>query len=186
MELKSSVVYHECPIIFITLNPGDLYSPISLYYTEEKIDPKHFLSQWYTSSYRLKMMLRNPLTVVEYFHTLINTIIEQVFKKGMFGDLRHYYGTIEYQGRGTPHIHIIVWPTSYQTDIKLALAKRSVLSSGNPRKGQTRPRLPWKITDIHISSRIGNYAEGNDRWSESRCRRTSIPALRRSGRSIFR
>ena len=24
------------------------------------------------------------------------------------GDLRHYYGTIEYQGRGTPHIHMTV------------------------------------------------------------------------------
>lgn len=108
VELKSSVVYHGCPIIFITLNPGDLHSPISLYYAGEKIDPKYFLPQWYTASYRLKMMLRNPLAVVEYFHTLINTIIEAVFKKGIFGDLRHYYGTIEYQGRGTPHIHMTV------------------------------------------------------------------------------
>jgi hypothetical protein len=110
VELKSSVVYHGCPIIFLTLNPGDLYSPISLYYAGEKINPKDFLPKWYTASYRLKMMLRNPLAVVEYFHTLINTIIEQVFKKGIFGDMRHYYGTIEYQGRGTPHIHMTVSP----------------------------------------------------------------------------
>jgi hypothetical protein len=39
---------------------------------------------------------------------VINTIIDQVFKKGLFGDLHHYYGTIEYQGRGMPHIHITV------------------------------------------------------------------------------
>ena len=111
IELKSSVVYHGwCLIIFITLNPGDLHSPISLYYAGEKINPKCFLPKWYTASHRLKMMLRNPLAVIEYFHTLINTIIEVVFKKGMFGDLRHYYGTIEYQGRGTPHIHMTVWP----------------------------------------------------------------------------
>ena len=97
VELKSSVVYHGCPIIFVTLNPGDLHSPISLYYAGEKIDPKQFQPQWYTASYRLKMMLRKPLAVVEYFHTLINTIIEQVFKKGIFGDMHHYYGTIEYQ-----------------------------------------------------------------------------------------
>jgi hypothetical protein len=108
VELKSSVVYHGCPIIFVTLFPGDLHSPISLYYAGEKIGPKHFLPQWYTASYRLKIMLRNPLAVVEYFHTLINTIIEAVFKKGIFGDLRHYYGTIEYQGRGTPHLHMTV------------------------------------------------------------------------------
>ena len=65
VELKSSVVYHGCPIIFVTLNPGDLHLPISLYYAGEKIDPKHFLPQWYTASYHLKMMLRNPLAVVD-------------------------------------------------------------------------------------------------------------------------
>ena len=108
VELKSSVIYHGCPIIFLTLNPGDLHSPISLYYAGEKIDPKCFLPQWYTASYRLKIMLQNPLAVVEYFHTLVDTIIETVFKQQLFGDLRHYYGTIEYQGRGTPHIHLTV------------------------------------------------------------------------------
>ena len=108
VELKSSVVYHGCPIIFLTLNPGDLHSPISLYYAGEKIDPKCFLPQWYTASYRLKMMLRNPLAIIEYFHTLMDTIIEAMFKQGIFGDLRHYYGMIEYQGQGTPHIHMMV------------------------------------------------------------------------------
>ena len=108
VELKSSVVYHGCPIIFVTLNPGDLHSPISLYYAGEKIDPKSFLPQWYTSSHRLKIALQNPLAVVEYFHTLVNAIIEAMFKQKLFGDLRHHYGTIEYQGRGTPHIHMTV------------------------------------------------------------------------------
>jgi hypothetical protein len=61
VELKSSVVYHGRPIIFLTLNPGDLHSPISLYYAGEKIDPKCFLPQWYTASYRLKIMLQIPL-----------------------------------------------------------------------------------------------------------------------------
>ena len=53
-------------------------------------------------------MLQNPLAVVEYFHTLVDTIIETVFKQQLFGDLRHYYGMIEYQGRGTPHLHMTV------------------------------------------------------------------------------
>src|SRR5436190_21452664 len=97
VELKSSIVYHGCPIIFITLNPGDLHSPISLYYAGENIDPKDFLPQWYTASYRLKMMLPNPLAVVHYFHTLINTTIKAAFKKGIFGDMRHHYGVIEDQ-----------------------------------------------------------------------------------------
>ena len=53
-----------------------LFTQDSFLFSAFKIDPKLFLPQWYTASYRLKMMLRNPLAVVEYFHTLINTIIE--------------------------------------------------------------------------------------------------------------
>ena len=46
--------------------------------------------------------------MVEYFHNMITAIIENVLKEGIFGDVNHYYGTIEYQGRGTPHMHLAV------------------------------------------------------------------------------
>ena len=53
-------------------------------------------------------MLRNPLAVVEYFHMTVRTILSTLIKGGLFGELLHHYGTIEYQGRGTPHIHLLV------------------------------------------------------------------------------
>ena len=53
-------------------------------------------------------MLNNPLAVVEYFHNMVTTIIDTVLKGGMFGELLHHYGTIEYQGRYTPHTHMAV------------------------------------------------------------------------------
>ena len=62
----------------------------------------------YTIADRLKKMLENPLAVVEYFHNTIRAIIEGVLKGGIFGKLLHFYGPIEYQGRGTPHIHLAV------------------------------------------------------------------------------
>ena len=43
VELKSSVVYHGCPIIFITLNPGDLYS-LSFYTMREKRSTRSIFS----------------------------------------------------------------------------------------------------------------------------------------------
>jgi hypothetical protein len=46
--------------------------------------------------------------VVEYFHTTVNIIINTLLKGGIFGELAHHYGTIEYQGRGTPHTHLLV------------------------------------------------------------------------------
>jgi len=110
VELKSSTIYHGCPIIFITINPGDLYSPVALYYAGEKIDVKNFYPEWYDSTARLRTIMDNPLAVLEYFHNTIGTIIDSVLKGGLFGELVHHYGTIEYQGRGTPHLHLAVIP----------------------------------------------------------------------------
>jgi hypothetical protein len=108
-ELKSSMVYYGCPVIFLTINPADLHSPISLFYAGQNIDVLQFNPVMYSVSERLKIMLKNPLAVVEYFHNMVKTIIETVLKGGMFGDLLHYYGPIEYQGRATPHAHFAVF-----------------------------------------------------------------------------
>ena len=62
----------------------------------------------WSRSDRLRLMLDNPLAMIEYFHTIIKTIIEGPLKNGLFGEMHHYYGIIEYQGRGTPHIHLAV------------------------------------------------------------------------------
>ena len=115
-ELKLSMVYYGCPVIFLTINPADLHSPISLFYAGEKIDVLQFNPAMYSASDRLRTMLKNPLAVVEYFHNTVKTIIETVLKGGIFGDLLHYYGPIEYQGRATPHIHIAVFPPALCVD----------------------------------------------------------------------
>jgi hypothetical protein len=107
-RLKSATVYYGLPQIFITLNPADNISPLALFYAGERIDIKSFHPHLYTAGHRLKTMLDNPLSVVEYFRNTIDTIIETMLRGGMFGDLIHYYGPIEYQGRGTPHAHIVV------------------------------------------------------------------------------
>ena len=108
-QLKSSIVHFGCPVIFLTINPHERYSPIALFYAGEKIDIKKFQPKMYSLSQRLKKTLRDPLAVVEYFHNMITAIIENVLKEGIFGEVSHYYATIEYQGRGTPHTHLAVY-----------------------------------------------------------------------------
>jgi hypothetical protein len=112
-QLKSAMIYHGCPTIFLTLNPAESHSPIALFYAGEEIDVEHFSPQQYTAERRLERTLNNPLAVVEYFHTMVTTIIEKILKGGVFGDLAHHYGTIEYQGRKTPHIHLAVPPHAH-------------------------------------------------------------------------
>ena len=107
-QLKSSIVYYSCPLIFLTLNPGERYSPLALFYAGKEINLKTFNPECWTAANRLKVMMDNPLAMLEYFHTTISTIIEGLLKQGLFGKMSHYYGTIEYQGRGSPHIHLAV------------------------------------------------------------------------------
>ena len=107
-ELKSSIVYFGCPIIYITINPCDLHSPLTLLYAGVEIDIHDFVPEWFPWTDRVKILQKNPLAVIEYFHNTVKTIIEQGFKGGMFGELTHYYGPIEYQGRMTPHTHLAV------------------------------------------------------------------------------
>jgi hypothetical protein len=57
---------------------------------------------------RLGTMLNNPLAVVEYFRNTVDTILKTMLKGGMFGELIHYHGPVEYLGRGPPHTHLLV------------------------------------------------------------------------------
>jgi Helitron helicase-like domain at N-terminus len=107
-QLKASMIFHSCPLIFLTLNPTETHSPIALFYTGEEIDVTEFDPFEYSPEQRLKRTVTNPLAVVEYFHSMITVIIEKVLKGGIFGKLAHHYGTIKYQGRKTSHIHLAV------------------------------------------------------------------------------
>ena len=107
-ELKSSFVYFGCPVIYLTINPTDRHSPLSLLYAGEEIDVNNFNPDDYNYSDRVRILLRDPLAAVDYFHNMIQTIIEKVLKGGMFGKLIHHYATVEYQGRFTPHVHMAV------------------------------------------------------------------------------
>ena len=117
-QLKSSMVHFDLPVIYLTFNPEENNSPIALLYARENIDVKAFSPQLYVAGERLTMMLENPLAVVEYFHNTINTIIQMLLKGGMFGELVHYYGPVEYLGGGPPHTHLVVYivQTMYSAD----------------------------------------------------------------------
>jgi hypothetical protein len=109
MQLKSKIVNAGLPNIYVTLNPGERYSPLCLFYAREEIDIQQFYPELWSAATRLQITLNNPLAIVEYFHNTVKTIIDEIFKGGLFGDIIDYYGTVEYQGRGTPHTHLVVY-----------------------------------------------------------------------------
>ena len=117
VDLKSSIVFFGLPIIFLTLNPGDNYSPLALFYIGKQIDPRQFEPGLYPYEDRVRTLLDNLLAVVEYFHTTVRAIINGPLTGGLFGPLLQYFGTIEYQGRGTPHLHLLVSSTIFQVHV---------------------------------------------------------------------
>jgi hypothetical protein len=108
-RLKSIVVERGLPMVFLTMNPGERSSALSLLYAGIEIDVNDFVPELFPYFERMRSMLANLLAVIDYFHNTVTAIITTMIEGGMFGEGAHYYGIIEYQRRGTPHIHIFVW-----------------------------------------------------------------------------
>jgi Helitron helicase-like domain at N-terminus len=85
VELKSSVVHFGLPLIFLTLNPADHYSPLALLYAGVPLDPRKFDVPLYPLDGRVRKLLANPLAVNQYFHTTAQAIIEGPLKGGLLG-----------------------------------------------------------------------------------------------------
>ena len=49
-QLKSSIIHFSCPLIYLTINPHERYSPIALFYASEDIDIHKFQPKWYSLS----------------------------------------------------------------------------------------------------------------------------------------
>ena len=64
-ELKSSFVYHGCPVIYLTINPGDRHSSLALHYAGVPIDVHKFIPDEYSFTDRIRKLLQNPLAVGE-------------------------------------------------------------------------------------------------------------------------
>jgi hypothetical protein len=60
-------------------------------------------------SARLKLVGEDPVSVAEFFNCFIGIVIEQIFKKGLFGKYLAHYGVVETQGRGGLHLHCLLW-----------------------------------------------------------------------------
>jgi hypothetical protein len=107
-QMKSLMVFRGAPFIYLTLNPADRHSPLVLSLAGERINLREFSSADFTASERFQKALKNPLAVHRYFHTVVQSFIEVVLKGGLFGEMGEHFGVIEYQGRHTPHIHMVV------------------------------------------------------------------------------
>jgi hypothetical protein len=121
-QIWSTSVYLGPPYLWITINPSDLHDPIAQIFAGEKIDLDNFVkTSGPDSDTRAQNIAKDPYAGAKFFHFMIRTIFETLFKvevnssfrfkseMGILGRISAFFGTVESQGRGTLHLHLLLW-----------------------------------------------------------------------------
>lgn len=113
---------HNPPSLWITINPADTQDPIAQVLAGAEIDLDNFCNAAGPDSVdRAVNMAADPYASAKFFHFMIETILEVLFgiskksngvfvrREGIFGTVKSYVGTVEAQGRGSLHLHLLLW-----------------------------------------------------------------------------
>ena len=109
------------PSLWITINPADVHDPVAQVLAGEAIDLDQFNNLLGPDAgRRAEVIASNPYAAAEYFNLIIRAVLEELFgvKKtkghvtshtGILGGISSYFGVVEAQGRGTLHLHMLMW-----------------------------------------------------------------------------
>ena len=108
------------PSLWLTINPADTQNPIARMFAGEDIDLDHFCALDHHPI--AGAVAGDPFASALFFHTIINAVIHCLLgvhgyernqtlhrEKGIFGTVSAFIGTVEAQGRGTLHLHTLIW-----------------------------------------------------------------------------
>ncbi|KAF8809982.1 hypothetical protein BYT27DRAFT_7209905 [Phlegmacium glaucopus] len=127
---------HNPPSLWVTINPSDNQDPIAQVFAGADIDLDRFCETAGPDCIeRAINIASDPYASAKYFHFIITTILEVLIgvtkhhngmitrKEGIFGVVKSYIGTVEAQGRGSLHLHLLLWLDGAPTarELKTAL-----------------------------------------------------------------
>ncbi|OJT07430.1 ATP-dependent DNA helicase PIF1 [Trametes pubescens] len=114
-QIRALINFRGTPTLFVTLNPSDRDHPLVRLYAGHEVVAEDALrgeelSRWE----RTILAARNPAACARFFHKIISQFISTILRfgksgRGLFGKCKAYYGTVEAQGRGTLHCHMLIW-----------------------------------------------------------------------------
>ena len=129
------------PTWFLTLSANDLHWP----------DLMSFLQSDTTSDIRrdpvnsAKLVRENPVMVAQHFVKRWRSLFKHVIlngKEGALGEVTDYFVRVEFQNRGSPHLHIFLW----------------IKDAPNLTSAEGKKQFPQFI-DQYVSSEIPNKTE---------------------------
>jgi hypothetical protein len=138
-QIKGMNVMKGPPSLWITINPSDVGDPIAQVLAGEEINLDSFdKTSGPNSTQRTMNIAGDPFAAAKFFHFIVAAVLEELFgikayckgshvkrTDGVFGKVASYIGTVEAQGRGTLHLHIVTWLTGALTHIEMKTALQS-------------------------------------------------------------
>ena len=103
------------PTLFISLSANDLHWPELIVALGKLVDNKDYSEalESKTLSWEIRSCLvqSDPVTCVRHFDHRVSQFIETVLKspQNPLGVLNDYFYRVEFQQRGSPHIHMLAW-----------------------------------------------------------------------------
>lgn len=135
-QIWGCTIVNGPPAVWMTINPSDVHDPIAQLLAGADIDLDQFAAERgpdnVTRSYNIAC---DPLAAAEFFHITIQSLLRDILgisahdlrgsarihrQTGILGDVKAYIGTVEAQGRGMLHLHLLLWladaPTSQEME----------------------------------------------------------------------
>ena len=103
------------PTLFISLSANDLHWPELILALGKLVDNKDYSealeSKTLSWEIRSRLVQSDPVTCVRHFDHRVTQFIETVLKspQNPLGVLNDYFYRVEFQQRGSPHIHMLAW-----------------------------------------------------------------------------
>ena len=117
-QIKSLIVDQGLPHFYITINPADVFNPLVKFLAGSDIDIDKCLPSDHEYYQQALLVAKNPAAAARFFNVYMKAFIFAVLgydeknrnsDGGILGKVKAYYGTVEAQGRGTLHCHMMVW-----------------------------------------------------------------------------
>ena len=117
-EIKALIVDQGLPHFYITINPADVFNPLVKFLAGADIDIDKCLPSDHDYFQQALLVARNLVAAARFFNIYMKAFIYAILGYddkhrssvgGILGKVKVYYGTVEAQGRGTLHCHMMVW-----------------------------------------------------------------------------
>lgn len=104
-EIRSMILVSGLPTLWFTLNPSDVRNPLMALLCGRSVREAESM----TTLERMRLIVENPVAAAMFFHKTVRVFLKKMVEGGMFGPCKNYYGVVETQGRGSLHIHMLIW-----------------------------------------------------------------------------